>query len=408
YNKNNEPDYRDNEQVMRVYQFIQYIFNAVGYLAFEKCDKKDLQMIIFNREEFIFQLSKGTYKTFLIPGKSAFDNLVINLIKGTSLQKKCLAENIAWIRDMVCRLDGKTNGAKKMSQFSLAAFNEEDRMLKNGFFNNARKNNAIQTFFIPLQTIENQIWQYKIWTDRIKPKLGSKIKMADLNKKCRLTLSDNWEQVSVDQMIEDSNKGYVSDKSYEEYNEKEEVNKDSFKSDESDEIRYNSFNEVKLKTEIKNLSKCEESMLYNSEYEKSDETNGNDSNYNTNDKTDRGMSLPLIPTNISYNSNNNGLHTYEKIICFVVTFITLAALIIALIKLNIMFIIVTLILLFGEIIFVCVRLMYVKRLAKSDLNDLNLNQTSDVINDIDKSLYLTHDEYHNVVSTGSNKINRLE
>ena len=372
YDKNNEPDYRNNGQVMRVYQFIQHVFNAVGYLAFEKCDKKDLQMIIFNREEFIFHLSKNSYKTFLIPGKSAFNSLVINLIKGTSLQEKCLAENIAWIRNVVCKLDEKTIGAKEMSQFSLVAFNKKNRMLKNGFFNNAMKNNAIQTFFIPLQTIEKQVWQYKIWTNKIKPKLGPKIKMANLNKKCGLTLSDSWEQVSVDQMIKDSKEGYVPDKSHEEYNEEEDVSEDSFESDKSDEIGGNNFNEVKLKTEIK----YEGPILYNSEYEKNDDINNNNSNCNINNTANSEIKLPLVSTYMSYNSNNNGLHTYEKIIYFLVAFIILAALIISLIKLNIMFIIVTSILLFGEMILVCVRLVYVKRINKNRVDIIDLNENN--------------------------------
>lgn len=374
YDKNNEPDYRDNGQVMRVYQFIQHVFNAVGYLALEKYNEKDLQMIIFNREEFIFHLSKNSYKTFLIQGKSAFDSLVINLIKGTSLQKECLAENIAWIRSTVCKLDEKTIGAKEMSQFSLAAFNKKNRMLRNGFFNNQRKNNAIQTFFIPLQTIEKQVWQYKIWTNKIKPKLGPKIKMANLNKKCGLTLSDSWEQVSVDQMIKDSKEGYVPDKSYEEYNEEEDVSEDSFESDKSDEIGGNNFNEVKPKTEIKNLSKYEEPILYNSEYEKSDDINNNNSNCNINDTANSEMKLPLVSTYMSYNSNNNRLHRYEKIIYFLVAFIILAALIISLIKLNIMFITVTSILLVFGIIFFCIRLTYVKRINKNHIDIINLNE----------------------------------
>lgn len=223
-----EGDYRENLSVMRVYQFIQHIFNAVGHLAFEKCDnKKDLQMIIFNRENIIFNLGKNPDKIFLSEGKSAFDSLVMNLIQGTSLEKNHLEENIAWIRDMVHGLDQKTIIAEEMSQFSLAAFNEENRKIKNGFFSNSRKNNAIQTFFIPLQTIEEQVGEdkYKIWTNKIKPNLGPKIRMADLDRKCGLTLSDNWEPVGVDQMIEDSKKDWMPDKSYE-YNEEESVDND--------------------------------------------------------------------------------------------------------------------------------------------------------------------------------------
>ncbi len=366
YAKTYETEYRENTQVMRVYQFIQHVFNAVGYLAFEKCNEKDLQMIIFNREEFIFQLSKNRYEEFLIPGKNAFDSLVINLIKGTSLQEKGLAENIAWIKDMVRGLDEKTVGAEEMSQFSLAAFNKKNRMLGNGFFSNKRKNNAIQTFFIPLQTIENHVLEdkYKIWTKEIKPKLGSKIKMADLNKKCGLTLSDNWEQVSADQMIKDSKTGWIPDKSYRRYDEEEDVGEDIFKFDDDDQT------EIKISNIL--------SVIENESYTTKDIGN-------VDDKTETKM--PMLR-----NFNNIRLHICEKIIYFVVAFIILMALIISLIKLNIMLIIITSILLFVEIIFVCVRLVYARMLGKNNLNDLNPNQKFCETNDFDKYLRYTNEQ----------------
>ena len=167
--------------------------------------------------------------------------------------------------------------------------------------------------------------------------------MADLNKKCGLTLSDNWEQVSVDQMTNDSKKGWISNKSCEEYDEEEDVSEDSFESDLGNEIEENYYD------------------------------GGNDINNNINNMANQ-KELPSTPTSTSYNSKNSKLHVYEKVIYFMIAFIILAALIISLIKLNITFIIVMSVLLFFEAIFICIRLKYVKWISKNPVNIIALNE----------------------------------
>ena len=269
-------NYQKNMSVMRIYHFIQHVFNAVGHLAFEKCDIEDMQMIIFNKEEIISSLRKNLDEMFLIAGKNAFDSLLINLIKGTSLAKNRLAENIVWLRNMILGLDEKTVNVKEISQFSLAAFNDKNRKIKNGFFSNSRKGNIIQNFFIPIQTLEEQIEddRQKIWTKIIKPKIGSKIKLADLNTKCDLILDSNWKRVTVQEMLEYSKNAKCEELNKINFIESEDEKDSENQNDIINECCFIHDNNRKLEMEVKsNLNKNKTNISCESKIRNSVEQN---------------------------------------------------------------------------------------------------------------------------------------
>ena len=201
-NKNLENDYWDNMVVMHLYHLVQHFFHTAGILSdVKELDGNDMREIASNMEDIRFYLKTNSNKLILDEKKSAVENLIIRLFKGTSLEKNILDYMDGFkngINDF-CQMTTKVFHITQLNGVSLATKN---RQLKNGFFVNCNAG-LIKNFYVPLQTVA------ELSKKEFKPLIKSDVKLVDPNEMCNLTLNDNeWEILDEDQIFDLSDKSF--------------------------------------------------------------------------------------------------------------------------------------------------------------------------------------------------------
>ena len=183
-NENLENDYWDNMVVMRLYHLVQHFFHTAGILSdTNELSENDMREIALNMEDVRFYLKTNPDKLILEKEKSAVENLIIRLFKGTSLEEK-ISGYIEWFKNGVNDFCQMTTEVIHITQSNGVSFATKNRQLKNGFFVNC-DDGLIKNFYVPLQTVA------KFSKKEFKPLIKSDIKLVDPNESCDLTLSDD-------------------------------------------------------------------------------------------------------------------------------------------------------------------------------------------------------------------------
>lgn len=202
-NKDLENDYWDNMVVMRLYHLVQHFFHTPGILSdVNELNENDMREIALNMEDVRFYLKTNPEKLILDEKKSAVENLIIRLFKGTSLEKNILGY-MDWFKNGIndfCQMTTEVIHITQSNGISLATKN---RQLKNGFFVNC-DNGLIKNFCVPLQMLA------ELSETEFKPNIKEGVKLADPNETCDLTLNDDndWEILNEDEIFERSDKSF--------------------------------------------------------------------------------------------------------------------------------------------------------------------------------------------------------
>ena len=201
-NENLENDYWDNMVVMRLYHLVQHFFHTAGILSdANELDENDMREIALNMEDVKFYLKTKPEKLILDNKKSAVENLIIRLFKGTSLEKD-ISDYIDWFKKGVNDFCQMTTEVIHITQSNGVSLATKNRQLKNGFFVNC-DNGLIKNLCAPLQTVA------ELSKEEFKPNIKEDVKLVDPSETCDLTLSDDeWEILDEDQIFELSDKSF--------------------------------------------------------------------------------------------------------------------------------------------------------------------------------------------------------
>ena len=206
-NENLENDYWDNMAVMRLYHLVQHFFHTAGILSdANELDENDMREIALNMEDVRFYLKTNPEKLILDEKKSAVENLIIRLFKGTSLEKN-ISDYIGWFKSGINDFCQMTTEVIHITQLNGVAFTTKNRQLRNGFFVNC-DDGLIKNFCVPLQTLAKSKENHN--AEKFKPNIKEGVKLADPDETCDLTLNDNddWEILDEDQIFELSDKSF--------------------------------------------------------------------------------------------------------------------------------------------------------------------------------------------------------
>ncbi len=206
-NKNLENDYWDSMVIMRLYHLVQHFFHTAGILSdANELSENDMREIALNMEDVRFYLKTNPKKIILEKKKSAVENLIIRLFKGTSLEEK-ISGYIEWFKNGVNDFCQMTTEVIHITQSNGVSLATKNRQLKNGFFVNC-DDGLIKSFCVPLQTLAESKENYN--AKKFKPNIKEGVKLADPDETCNLTLNDNddWEILDKDQIFELSDKSF--------------------------------------------------------------------------------------------------------------------------------------------------------------------------------------------------------
>ena len=205
-NKNLENDYWDSMVIMRLYHLVQHFFHTAGILSdTNELSENDMREIALNMEDVRFYLKTNPKKLILGKKKSAVENLIIRLFKGTSLEENIL-DYIEWFKNGVNDFCQMTTEVIHITQSNGVSLATKNRQLRNGFFVNC-DDGLIKNFCVPLQTLAELKENHN--AEKFKPNIKEGVKLADPNEICDLTLSDDdWEILDEDQIFELSDKSF--------------------------------------------------------------------------------------------------------------------------------------------------------------------------------------------------------
>ena len=202
-NKNLENDYWDSMVIMRLYHLVQHFFHTAGILSdTNELSENDMREIALNMEDVRFYLKTNPKKLILEKEKSAVENLIIRLFKGTSLEEK-ISGYIEWFKNGVNDFCQMTTEVIHITQSNGVSLATKNRQLKNGFFVNC-DDGLIKNFCVPLQTLA------ELSKKEFKPNIKEGVELADPDEMCDLTLNDNddWEILDEDQIFDLSDKSF--------------------------------------------------------------------------------------------------------------------------------------------------------------------------------------------------------